>query len=177
MPPRLTFDAVIAIQSSLTRMSSLQQVARPRRKWRCVTPALVIGSLAQQPTLTVFIGDHRQTPGGLSKGRVAAVNRRKLLQRPLGVRALDKSGDYLPPVRMTAGIILPNSSRVSMLTYQATVAVRYPESVLHEPNHIYIGHFVPHESTVAQRGFRTDCGRRLKIYELQSRTSLLSALI
>ena len=29
----------------------------------------------QQPTLTVFIGDHRQTPGGLSKG-AAAVNRR-----------------------------------------------------------------------------------------------------
>ena len=53
------------------------------------------------------------------------------------------------------GIILPNSSRVSMLTYQAIVAVRYPELVLHEPNHIYIGHFVPHESTVAQGGFRT----------------------
>ena len=31
----------------------------------------------------------------------------------------------------------------------------YPELVLHEPNHIYIGHFVPHESTVAQGGFRT----------------------
>ena len=48
----------------------------------------------QQPMLTVFIGDHRQTPGGLSKGRAAAVNRRKLLQRPLGLRALDKSGDF-----------------------------------------------------------------------------------
>ena len=45
------------------------------------------------------------------------------------------------------GIILPNSSRVSMLTYQAIVAVRYPELVLHD--HVYIGHFVPHESTVA----------------------------
>ena len=33
----------------------------------------------QQATLTVFIGDHRQTPGGLSKGRTAAANRRKLL--------------------------------------------------------------------------------------------------
>ena len=209
----------------------------------------------QQPTLTVFIGDHRQTPGGLSKGRAAAANRRKLLQRPLGLRALDRPGDYLPPARMAAlvaqlwpdasqdpesdlfsllrlankphsgpwtstlqdyelpvalgrvfhcriscqldahssliaaalavlliatapeefgvpectttleaaglcgphrwGIILPNSSRVSMLTYQAIVAVRYPELVLHEPNHIYIGHFVPHESTVAQGGFRT----------------------
>ena len=42
-----------------------------------------------------------------------------------------------------------------MLTYQAIVAVRYPELVLHEPNHIYIGHFVPHESTVTQGGFRT----------------------
>ena len=54
----------------------------------------------QQAMLTVFIGDHRQTPGGLSKGRAAADNRRKLLQRPLGLRALDKTGDYLPPARM-----------------------------------------------------------------------------
>ena len=56
----------------------------------------------QQPMLTVFIGDHRQTPGGLSKGRAAAINRRELLQRPLGLRALDKSGDYFPPARMAA---------------------------------------------------------------------------
>ena len=54
----------------------------------------------QQATLTVFIGNHRQTPGGLSKGRAAAANRRKLLQRPLGLRALDRPGDYLPPARM-----------------------------------------------------------------------------
>ena len=67
----------------------------------------------QQPTLTVFIGDHRQTPGGLSKGRAAAVNRRKLLQRPLGLRALDKSGDYLPPARMAALIaqLWPDASQ------------------------------------------------------------------
>ena len=32
----------------------------------------------------------------------AAVNRRKLLQRPLGLRALEKPGDYLPPARMAA---------------------------------------------------------------------------
>ena len=36
-----------------------------------------------------------------------------------------------------------------MLTYQAIVAVRYPELVLHKPNHIYIGHFVPLEDVVA----------------------------
>ena len=54
----------------------------------------------QQAMLTVYIGDHRQTPGGLSKGRAAADNRRKLLQRPLGLRALDKTGDYLPPGRV-----------------------------------------------------------------------------
>ena len=29
----------------------------------------------QQPALIVFVGDHRQTPGGLSKGRAAAANR------------------------------------------------------------------------------------------------------
>ena len=47
--------------------------------------------------LTVYIGDHRQTPGGLSKGRAAVDNRRKLIQRPLGFRALDRPGDYFPP--------------------------------------------------------------------------------
>ena len=61
----------------------------------------------------VFIGDQRQTPGGLSKGRAAAENRRKLLQRPLGLRALDKTGDYLPPARMAALIaqLWPDASQ------------------------------------------------------------------
>ena len=44
----------------------------------------------QQPALIVFVGDHRQTPGGLSKGRAAAANRQKLLHRPLGLRALNR---------------------------------------------------------------------------------------
>ena len=67
----------------------------------------------QQAMLTVFIGDHRQTPEGLSKGRAAAANRRKLLQRPLGLRALDKTGDYLPPARMAALIaqLWPDASQ------------------------------------------------------------------
>ena len=34
------------------------------------------------------------------------------------------------------GIILPNSSRVSLLTYKAIVAVRYPELVLHDQDPI-----------------------------------------
>ena len=54
----------------------------------------------QQPALIVFVGGHRQTPGGLSKGRAAAANRQKLLQRPLGLRALNRPGDYLPPARL-----------------------------------------------------------------------------
>lgn len=53
------------------------------------------------------------------------------------------------------GIILPNSSRVSMLTYKAIVAVRYPELVLHDQDPIQIGHFVPHDHTVESGGFRT----------------------
>ena len=53
------------------------------------------------------------------------------------------------------GIILPNSSRVSMLTYKAIVAVRYPELVLHDQNPIQIGHFVPHDHTAEHGGFRT----------------------
>ena len=36
-------------------------------------------------------------------------------------------------------IILPNSSRVSLVTYKAIVAVRYPELVLHDQNPIQIG--------------------------------------
>ena len=208
----------------------------------------------QQPALIVFVGDHRQTPGGLSKGRAAAANRQKLLHRPLGLRALNRSGDYLPPARLAQliarlwpdasqdddsdvacllnvgqaphtgvwtaatttqhlptslarlfseetlshlnvasclisailavlliatapeefgipectttveaagldgphrwGIILPNSSRVSLLTYKAIVAVRYPELVLHDQDPIQIGHFVPHDHTVEHGGFR-----------------------
>ena len=42
----------------------------------------------QQLALIVFVWDHRQTPGGLSKERAA--------HRPLGLRALNRSGDYLP---------------------------------------------------------------------------------
>ena len=53
------------------------------------------------------------------------------------------------------GIILPNSSRVSLLTYKAIVAVRYPELVLHDQDPIQIGHFVPHDHTVEHGGFRT----------------------
>jgi len=53
------------------------------------------------------------------------------------------------------GIILPNSSRVSLLTYKAIVAVRYPELVLHDVSPIQIGHFVPHDLTVEYGGFRT----------------------
>ena len=208
----------------------------------------------QQPALIVFVGDHRQTPGGLSKGRAAAANRQKLLQRPLGLRALNRPGDYLPPARLAClvgllwpdasqdsdsdiarllqlgkaphsgvwtrtpaqglplslvrlfdprtlnqinagssliaavlavlliatapeefgvpectntmeaaglegphrwGIILPNSSRVSLLTYKAIVAVRYPELVLHDQDPIQIGHFVAHDHTVEYGGFRT----------------------
>jgi len=55
----------------------------------------------QQPALIVFVGDHRQTPGGLLKGRAAGTNRKKLLQRPLGLRALNQVGDYLPPTRLS----------------------------------------------------------------------------
>ena len=53
------------------------------------------------------------------------------------------------------GIILPNSSRVSLLTYKAIVAVRYPELVLHDQNPVQIGHFVAHDHTVEYGGFRT----------------------
>ena len=68
---------------------------------------------ACQPALIVFVGDHRQTPGGLSKGRAAAANRQKLLHRPLGLRALNRPGDYLPPARLTKLIALlwPDASQ------------------------------------------------------------------
>lgn len=46
------------------------------------------------------------------------------------------------------GLILPNSSRVSLLTYKAIVAARYPELVLHDHDPIQVGHFVSHEHTV-----------------------------
>ena len=48
-----------------------------------------------------------------------------------------------------------NSSRVSLLTYKAIVAIRYPELVLHDQDPIQIGHFVAHDHTVEHGGFRT----------------------
>lgn len=67
----------------------------------------------QQPALIVFVGNHRQTPGGLSKGRLAAANRQKLLQRPLGLRALGEPGDYLPPAKLSSLIarLWPDASQ------------------------------------------------------------------
>ena len=57
--------------------------------------------------------DHRQTPGGLSKGRAAAANRQKLLQRPLGLRALNRPGDHLLPARLAClvGVLWPEASQ------------------------------------------------------------------
>lgn len=40
------------------------------------------------------------------------------------------------------GLILPNSSRVSLLTYRAIVAVRYSELVLHAHRSLQVVHFV-----------------------------------
>ena len=63
--------------------------------------------------MLVFVGDHGQTPGGLSKGRAAAANRQTLLHRPLGLRALNRPGDYLPPARLPQLIALlwPDASQ------------------------------------------------------------------
>ena len=44
---------------------------------------------------------------------------------------------------------------MSLLTYKAIVAVRYPELVLQDLNPIQIGHFVSHDHTVEHGGFRT----------------------
>ena len=49
----------------------------------------------------------------------------------------------------------PTVHGVSLLTYKAIVAVRYPELVLHDQDPIQIGHFVPHDHTVEHGGFRT----------------------
>ena len=248
--------------------SLLRQGGLPRRKCPCDTPPsangcpgfglhswMKVSNMAIIMKLLHLRPFSRQTPGGLSKGRAAAANRQKLLQRPLGLRALNRPGDYHPPVRLASlvallwpdasqdsdsdiarllrlgqaphsgvwtalaptqelpislarlldqrtlsqinvsssliaavlavlliatapeefgvpectntleaaglegshrwGIILPNSSRVSLLTYKAIVAVRYPELVLHDQDPIQIGHFVSHDHTVEHGGFRT----------------------
>ena len=68
----------------------------------------------QQPALLVFVGDHRQTSGGLAKGRLAAANRQKLLQRPL-LRALGAPGDYLAPAKLGSLIerLWPDASQTA----------------------------------------------------------------
>ena len=88
----LMYAVVTEIASSPRSAFSSRQVAQSLRKCRI---AFGIWSMAaiQQPALLVFVEDHRQTSGGLAKGRLAAANRQKLLQRPLGLRALGAPGD------------------------------------------------------------------------------------
>ena len=75
----------------------------------------------QQPALIVFVGDHRQTPGGLSKGRAAAANRQKLLHRPLGLRALNRPGDYLPLPGSPSSLLSCGRMRARILTLMLRV--------------------------------------------------------
>ena len=67
----------------------------------------------QQPALIVLwvIIGRPQRP----LGRAAAANRQKLLQRPLGLRALNRPGDYLPPARLASlvGLLWPDASQDS----------------------------------------------------------------
>ena len=122
----LMSDVVIETESSRPNESLLRLGGLPRRKCPCDNStfsqccpgfglhswmkvsnmATIMKLLHLRPfsslLLFVFVGDHRQTPGGLSKGRAAAANRQKLLQRPLGLRALNRPGDYLPPARLAS---------------------------------------------------------------------------
>ena len=52
------------------------------------------------------------------------------------------------------GVILPNSSRVSLLTYKAIVAVRYPELVAHRHGPLQIGYFTANDQTIERGSFR-----------------------
>ena len=103
MQLRSMFDAMIGIESSRPNASLLRLEGRPQREmsmrystfsqwlsrvWLAFMDESQqygnyheIAALAaiQQPAFIVFVGDHRQTPGGLSKGRAAAANRQKLL--------------------------------------------------------------------------------------------------
>ena len=60
------------------------------------------------------------------EGRAAAANRQKLLHRPLGLRALNRPGDYLPPARLTKLIALlwPDASQDndSEVAHQASLS-------------------------------------------------------
>ena len=95
----LMSDVAIETESSHPNGSLLRLGGLLRRKCPCDTPPSAnwlsrislafmdesqrygyyheIAALAaiQQPALIVFVGDHRQTPGGLSKDRAAAANR------------------------------------------------------------------------------------------------------
>ena len=68
-----------------------------------------------QPLLAIFIGDHHQTPGGLSKSRQAGIHRKKLLRRPLGLPDLNRHGDYIPPASLQHVLTVDNSSDAGAL--------------------------------------------------------------
>ena len=65
------------------------------------------------------------------------------------------------------GIILPNSSRVSFLTYKAIVAVRYPEFVLHDQDPIQIGHFVAIQWSTEDSALSSGMHRRTSEQQLK----------
>ena len=75
----------------------------------------------QQPALIVFVGDHRQTPRGLSKGRAAAANRQKLLHRPFRLRALNRPGDYLPLPGSSSLLLSSGRMRARIMTLMLRV--------------------------------------------------------
>ena len=56
----------------------------------------------QQPALLVFVGDHRQTPGGLSKRRAQQQTDKSFSTVPWDYGPLNRPGDYLPPARLTS---------------------------------------------------------------------------
>ena len=82
------FSAVVFTKENVAAKALADQVDESQQNGNYHEVAAL--AAIQQPALIVFVGDHRQTPGSLSKGRAAAATRQKLLQRPLGLRALNR---------------------------------------------------------------------------------------
>ena len=153
-------------------------------------------ALARLPRncIVVWLGDHRQTPGGLRKSAAARRFRRKLLQRPLALRGIllpqnsqehlenlakellgahatwqhaivprtalavlwlaTHSHDVEPMVaqelitaaglrgKQNWALILSSSARVSEVTYETVVAVRYPELDAATPARVIFGNYL-----------------------------------
>ena len=124
----------------------------PFRSALCELNAEFIGNVIDCPLwrVSLFACKVRTVPS-VHCGRILGKNRGLIFIRSVPIHVLNV---IRAQVEVRWGLILPNSSCVSLLTYKALVCVRYPEFVSKTERGFQVGHFVAHQTTMDHGGFR-----------------------